>query len=571
MKRLKKAAALVLTFTMAATMVPQSAEAAKKKVKLDKKTVTVTVGKTVKLKLKNNKKKVKWTIISSKKNVSLSKKGKTGVTIKGKKAGKAKVQAKIGKKKYVCKVTVKNPKNKTNKSTAGTQKSTKKPVETPTPKPTSKTSSQPTEKTEVKAVELLTQYDDAIVAKTSTALSERNLSFYTLGQFGKISVKLSDGTNKELHNNNNIQESSYSRFSITGVDTTATGDYNATLSYTEGAWSNTNTVSRQIKISVAEEKTNEQYSYISNGEIAQVNAIYSTEKSVHIPDTIDGAQVINDYCGIYDNPANKQIRNNQITVITLSKYLRYIPQATNTFLDIDYGLDSSYSWSSLKEISISDENENFSSENGVWFDKDKTVLIRYPCAKADSEYQIPTTVKEVRGGALGNNVHGFRKIYIPASVESFPCFEDDYNVSNLSEIEVDEQNKNYKSKDGVLYSKDMKKLLLYPFAKQDVSYSVPEGVDYIQGIRDVQYLKNIVLPKSLYQIYDPIQVENVYIDQTYDWYQSQQNAYHWVLESVIWCNTTIYVRDSQLRDYFQEKNHEALERYNAVISDVYDW
>ena len=25
------------------------------------------------------------------------------------------------------------------------------------------------------------------------------------------------------------------------------------------------------------------------GEIAQVNAIYSTEKSVHIPDTIDGA------------------------------------------------------------------------------------------------------------------------------------------------------------------------------------------------------------------------------------------------------------------------------------------
>ena len=88
------------------------------------------------------------------------------------------------------------------------------------------------------------------------------------------------------------------------MDTTATGDYNATLSYTEGAWSNTNTVSKQIKISVAEEKTNEQYSYISNGEIAQVNAIYSTEKSVHIPDTIDGAQVINDYGDIYDNPAN---------------------------------------------------------------------------------------------------------------------------------------------------------------------------------------------------------------------------------------------------------------------------
>lgn len=67
-------------------------------------------------------------------------------------------------------------------------------------------------------------------------------------------------------------------------------------------------------------------------------------------------------------------------------------------------------------------------------------------------------------------------------MESFPCFEDDYNVSNLSEIEVDGQNKNYKSQDGILYSKDMKQLLLYPFAKQDVSYSVPEGVDYIKDI-----------------------------------------------------------------------------------------
>lgn len=420
---------------------------------------------------------------------------------------------------------------------------------------------------------MLTQYDDAIVAKTSTALSERNLSFYTLGQFGKISVKLSDGTNKELHNNNNIQESSYSRFSITGVDTTAAGDYNATLSYTEGAWSNTNTVSKQIKISVAEEKTNEQYSYISNGEIAQVNAIYSTEKSVHIPDTIDGAQVINDYCGIYDNPANKQIRNNQITAITLSKYLRYIPQETNSLYSIGYGLDDSDSWSSLKEINISDENENFSSENGVWFDKDKTVLVKYPCAKADTEYQIPDTVKEVRGGALRNVIHGFRKIYIPASVESFPCFSDSYGTSNLSEIEVDGQNKNYKSQDGVLYSKDMKQLLLYPFVKQDVSYSVPEGVDYIKDIIDVQHLKNIVLPKSLYRIYGYIQVENVYIDQTYDWYQSQQNAYHyhWVLERIIWNNTTIYVRDSQLRDYFMKENAEQLEKYHTTISEVYNW
>ena len=96
----------------------------KEKSKTEQKKVTVNVGKTVKIKLQNNKKKVKWTVISGKKNVSLSKKGKTGVTIKGKKAGKAKVQAKIGKKKYVCKVTVKNPKKKTSSSAKATQNNT---------------------------------------------------------------------------------------------------------------------------------------------------------------------------------------------------------------------------------------------------------------------------------------------------------------------------------------------------------------------------------------------------------------------------------------------------------------
>ena len=98
---------LLLIFSMELSLLPQSAFAAKKKVKLNKKTVTVNVGKTVKIKLQNNKKKVKWTVASGKKNVTLSKKKKTEVTIKGKKAGKAKVQAKVGKKKYVCKVTVK--------------------------------------------------------------------------------------------------------------------------------------------------------------------------------------------------------------------------------------------------------------------------------------------------------------------------------------------------------------------------------------------------------------------------------------------------------------------------------
>ena len=95
MKKVRGTVAFLLVFVLSFSVIPQNVLAAKKKVKLSKKSVTVTVGKTVKVKLKNNKKKVKWTVTSGKKNVKLSKKKKTSVTIKGKKVGKAKVQVKV--------------------------------------------------------------------------------------------------------------------------------------------------------------------------------------------------------------------------------------------------------------------------------------------------------------------------------------------------------------------------------------------------------------------------------------------------------------------------------------------
>lgn len=144
MKKVKKTLAVALTFAMTVVMVPQSALAAKKQVKLNKKSVSVAVGKMVKVKLKNNKKKVKWTVVSGKKNVALSKKGKTGVTVKGKRVGKAKVQAKIGKKKYVCTVTVTN-KNKTQTTAAKKTAAPGNTTGTTAGKNTGSTTAKPTE------------------------------------------------------------------------------------------------------------------------------------------------------------------------------------------------------------------------------------------------------------------------------------------------------------------------------------------------------------------------------------------------------------------------------------------
>lgn len=108
MKGTKKFLALVLALVLSVTMLPATdANAASKKVKLNKTKATIYVGKTVTLKLKNNKKKVKWKT-SNKKVATVSKSGK----VKGKKAGKAVIKAKVGKKSYKCKITVKKSKKK---------------------------------------------------------------------------------------------------------------------------------------------------------------------------------------------------------------------------------------------------------------------------------------------------------------------------------------------------------------------------------------------------------------------------------------------------------------------------
>ena len=76
---LKKATASVITaaLLLGGMAVPsQNAQAAAKKVSISKK-VTVEIGKTAKIKLKNNKKKVKWKVIKGKKLIKLTKKKKS--------------------------------------------------------------------------------------------------------------------------------------------------------------------------------------------------------------------------------------------------------------------------------------------------------------------------------------------------------------------------------------------------------------------------------------------------------------------------------------------------------------
>lgn len=91
---------------------PSAPAAAKKKAaKLSTKKISIQIGEKQTIKVKNASKKAKWSVKTGKKFITLSKKKKKSVVVKGKKAGKASVLAKIGKKKLTCKVTVTKPKD----------------------------------------------------------------------------------------------------------------------------------------------------------------------------------------------------------------------------------------------------------------------------------------------------------------------------------------------------------------------------------------------------------------------------------------------------------------------------
>jgi len=88
---------------------------------------------------------------------------------------------------------------------------------------------------------------------------------------------------------------------------------------------------------------------------------------------------------------------------------------------------------SLTAIIVDPDNDYYSSENGVLFDKTKTVLIAYPSGKTDNEYNIPAGVTEIGKHAFYSCTH-LTAVFIPASVQSIGdvAFEESRALSSVT-------------------------------------------------------------------------------------------------------------------------------------------
>ena len=103
-----------------------------------------------------------------------------------------------------------------------------------------------------------------------------------------------------------------------------------------------------------------------------------------------------------------------------------------------------------------------------------------------------------------NDCEKVESIYIPASVTKIEssAFSGCYS---LKEIEVDENNENYISEDGILFNKDKTRLVKYPSSREGTTYTVPESVESFgnyEAFGDCKYIEEVILGKKVTSLGD---------------------------------------------------------------------
>lgn len=110
---------------------------------------------------------------------------------------------------------------------------------------------------------------------------------------------------------------------------------------------------------------------------------------------------------------------NSLTTISIGKGLNSADGSTiNVFQDLK----------NLKEINVSQENENFVSVDGVLYNKEMSQIVAFPCGKTGS-FVVPDGIMEIRSNAF--NGSKITEISIPDSVVKLDGFHDCSNLKKF--------------------------------------------------------------------------------------------------------------------------------------------
>ncbi|MGN0370438.1 MAG: leucine-rich repeat domain-containing protein [Butyrivibrio sp.] len=130
---------------------------------------------------------------------------------------------------------------------------------------------------------------------------------------------------------------------------------------------------------------------------------------------------------------------------------------------------------SLETIEVDKNNENYSSLDGVLYNKSQTELIRCPEGKTD--IIIPESVTDISCTIAFQGCSNLVSMEILSTELDLDEFVLNLRCGSLEKIEVNKDNTNYSSLDGVLYNKEQTKLIKCPQGKTDVI--IPDSVTSI--------------------------------------------------------------------------------------------
>lgn len=148
-----------------------------------------------------------------------------------------------------------------------------------------------------------------------------------------------------------------------------------------------------------------------------------------------------------------------------------------------------FKWcSKLESIIVHEDNEVYSSdENGVLFNKDKTVLVRYPQGNGCTSYNIPDTVRTIHNRAFLDSYY-LTSVIIPDSVTAIEEFAF-YTCGNLESVVIPE---------GVTTIEKN----TFAQCKKLASVTIPVGIENIEyGAFNMCYkLRDITIPYGVKSI-----------------------------------------------------------------------
>ena len=167
---------------------------------------------------------------------------------------------------------------------------------------------------------------------------------------------------------------------------------------------------------------------------------------------------------------------------------------------VSIGEEAFSSCRSLINIRTSRDNQTYKSIDGILYSKGGKQLIAYPQGRVEASFMAPESVTSINDYAF-DWAWGLRAIFIGKNI-SFISEKCIGNCGNLMDIMVLSDNPNYKSVEGVLYSKDGKKLIRYPQGKTRNSFIIPNDVICIadNAFGFCKNLTNIIINKEVSSI-----------------------------------------------------------------------